>query len=107
MALTRKDVAEFVLGYFRQRYPRVAEGDDLREDLLLGDADIVQIGQDLNNWHGVILKPSEVRNCKTVKDIIELIWGKLKPKRKVATTAAKKSRSTNTKPRKSAATRSD
>jgi hypothetical protein len=48
----------------------------------LTDEQIDQIGGDLNGWKGVKLKPSEVVACSTVKDIIDLIYGKLKGKSK-------------------------
>ena len=78
MAKSRKQVAQHVLAYFQVRWAKAVEKTDLRDDLLLKDSQILDIGAYFNGWQGIFLTPLEVLACKTIGNLIDLIWKKMK-----------------------------
>jgi len=79
MAKSRAEVAKHVLAYFRANWPKVVEKTNLRKNLFLRDAQILNIGAYFNGWQGIFLRPLEVLACATIGDLIDLIWSKMKP----------------------------
>src|SRR5690349_3316671 len=87
MPITRDQVKQHVLAVFEEKWPgQVVEATNLRGNLRLIDGQVLtwvrRCGQ---GWKGVKLVRSEMVACGTIKDIIDLIWGKLK---KMAPTSA-------------------
>ena len=74
MATTRDRVAQYVLDYFHRRWPSATENTSLADDLGLDAYDIYDIGRNLRGWRGTNYKPTEFEECKSVKDIVSLIF---------------------------------
>lgn len=62
-----------VLAYFRQSWPSATAKTNLREDLLLNDDQIVDIGTELAIELGCNPTRTQLRKCKTIGDLSELL----------------------------------
>jgi hypothetical protein len=78
MAITRKQVETYVLGYFRQDFTNPKKTDNLRTDLGFNDQGLRLIAREnFYNWNGAKFTPAEFLECKTIGDIIDLLCKKL------------------------------
>lgn len=84
MAISRKDVANFIIGLLCDQFHLppsfFKEADKLRDKWLFDDASLVALGKAINdsNWHEEYVTPLEMVACKTIKDLIDLLWDKIK-----------------------------
>jgi hypothetical protein len=84
MAVSRHDVAAFVIGLLGDQFHLPAsyfnEDDDLRKAWLFDDASLVGLGKTINesNWHDEFVTPLEMVKCVAIKDVIDLLWNKIK-----------------------------
>jgi hypothetical protein len=84
MATTRDNVADFIDDMLSDQFhlptSYFKEKDDLRKKWLFDDRALVAFGKAINqsNWHTVYVTPLEMVKCKTIGDVIDLLWGKIK-----------------------------
>jgi hypothetical protein len=77
MPISKDRVAQYVLDYFHRNYPDADTSTDLRKDLKLDAYDIYDTGRDLKGWKGASYTPDEFAGCKTIQDIVDLIFRRL------------------------------
>ena len=84
MAVSRKDVANFVIGLLSDQFhlppSYFQEDDDLRKTWLFDDKSLVALGKTINksDWHDEYVTPLEMVKCKTIGKLIDLLWKKIK-----------------------------
>lgn len=84
MAISRENVAAFVIELLSDQFHLPAsyfnEDDDLRKAWLFDDKSLVGLGKTINqsNWHDEYVTPLEMVECKTIKDVIDLLWNRIK-----------------------------
>lgn len=62
-----------VLAYFRGRWPHANENTDLRDDLLLDDRQILDIGTELAEELNCYPTRNQILKCKTIGELIKLL----------------------------------
>jgi hypothetical protein len=83
MATKRADVVAFVLRYFSDQFhlppSYFKESDNVRKAWLFDDKSLVALGKAINQaeWHDAYVTPLEMVKCKTIKDIIDLVFSKI------------------------------
>lgn len=78
MTTTRDRVEQYVLDYFHRQWPSATEATSLAGDLGLDAYDIYDIGRHLRGWRSASYTPSEFAGCELVKDIVTLIYQKVR-----------------------------
>lgn len=73
MAGNNKSIEKHVLNYFKKRWPTATRKSKLREDLLLNDDQIVDIGTELAEELGCEPTRTQIKKCKTIGDLIDLL----------------------------------
>jgi hypothetical protein len=80
MAASRTEARDFVLQLLSTATGRspseISEDDDLRTRLHLDEPHLSVLATQINqqHWRGVVLLPAEMRACRTVRDVIDLVW---------------------------------
>lgn len=88
---SKAEIEASVLKYFRAKWPLATRKTRLREDLLLVDDQIVDIGTELAEKLGCNPTRTQIRKCKTVGDLIDLLVATSQGEKSVKK-SAKKSR---------------
>jgi esterase/lipase superfamily enzyme len=80
MAISRTEARDIVVQLLSAAIAcppsEISDDDDLRMRLHLDDSHLNALVTQINqrHWRGVVLLPAELRGCRTVRDVIDLVW---------------------------------
>ena len=70
---SKSDIEKHVLAYFQAKWPLAKRSTKLREELLLNDDQIIDSGTQLAEEVGSNPTRTQIRKCKTIGDLIDLL----------------------------------
>jgi hypothetical protein len=70
---TKDQISKRVLEYFRAKWPSATKGTNLRDDLLLDDRQILDIGTELAEELNCRPTRTQILQCKTIGGLITLL----------------------------------
>lgn len=80
----RKDIEKLIAEIARMDYRKIKESDKIRDDLGVDSLMAMEILAAIEKRLGIVIDEARVFDIVTVKDLINLVMGYLKKKRKIS-----------------------